>query len=69
MLWNSVLSTPGSKYFTVDIANFYLGTPMDRPEYMRLPMKIIPQEIIDKYKLEEIATDGWVYCKIVKDMY
>ena len=31
MLWNSVLSTPGAKFFTVDTANFYLGTPMDRP--------------------------------------
>ena len=61
MLWNSVLSTPGSKFFTVDIANFYLSTLMDRPEFMRFPMKIIPQEIIDKYNLEEIATNGWVY--------
>ena len=31
MLWNSVLSTPGSKFFGLDVANFYLGTPMERP--------------------------------------
>ena len=49
LLWNSVLSIPGAKYFTMDIKNFYLGTPMKRPEYMTLPMKIIPQEIVDKY--------------------
>ena len=48
MLWNSVLFTPGAKYFTMDISNFYLGTPMERPEFMRLPIKVIPQEIIDK---------------------
>ena len=54
ILWNSVLSTPGAKYFTLGISNFCLGTPMDRPEYMRIPYKIIPQEIIDKYKLNEI---------------
>ena len=54
MLWNSVLSSPGSKFFTVDIANFYLDTPMDRPEFMRLPIKIIPQEIIYNYKLSDI---------------
>ena len=47
MHWDSVLSSPGAKFFTVNIANFYLGTPMDRPEFMRLPIKIIPQEIID----------------------
>ena len=28
MLLNSVLSTPGAKFMTVDIKNFYLGTPM-----------------------------------------
>ena len=43
ILWNSVLSSPGAKFFTVGIANFYLGTPMDRSEFMRLPIKIIPQ--------------------------
>ena len=42
---------------------------MELPEFMRLPMKIIPQEIIDKYKLEDIATNGWVYTKIVKGIY
>ena len=60
MLWNSVLSTPGAKYFTLDISNFYLGTPMDRPEYTRIPIKIIPQDVIDKYKLNEIEENGWV---------
>ena len=69
MLWNSILSTPGAKYFTLDISNFYLGTPMDRPEYMIIPFKIIPQEIIDKYKLNDIEEKGWVYIKIVKGLY
>ena len=69
MLWNSVLSTPGARYMTLDISNFYLGTPMDRPEYMRLPLKLILQDILDKYKLNDIADNGWVYLKIVKGMY
>ena len=42
---------------------------MDRPEYMRLPIKIIPEEIIVKYNLRAIEKNGWVYCKIVKGMY
>ena len=69
MLWNSILSTPGERYMTLDISNFYLGTPMARPECMRLPLKLIPQEIVDKYKLNDIADNGWVYHKIVKGMY
>ena len=54
---------------TMDISNVYLGTPMERPEYMCLPFNTIPQEIIDHYDLTKIATDGWVYQNIVHGMY
>ena len=53
----------------MDVANFYLGTPMARPEFMRLPINLIPQEIIDKYDLNSIVEDGWVFVRIVKGMY
>ena len=33
---NSVLSTKGAKYMTVDIKNVYLGTPMDVHECMKI---------------------------------
>ena len=54
---------------TLDISNFYLVTPMDRPEYTIRPLKIIPQEIVDKYKINDIEDNGWVYLKIIKGMY
>ena len=60
LLWNSTFSTPGAKYFTLDISNFYLGTPMERPEYMKMPLKIIPPEIVEKYNPKKIEVDGWV---------
>ena len=69
MLWNSVLSTPGAKFFTLDLTNFYLGSTMACSQYMRLPIKTTPKEIIDKYNLNDIVEDGWVYVKIVKGMY
>ena len=37
----------------VDVKNFYLGTLMDRFEYMRIPINLIPQEFIDLYYLAE----------------
>ena len=40
---NSVISTPDAKYATLDIKNFYLYTTLTRFEYMRIPVKIIPQ--------------------------
>ena len=69
LLWNSMISTPGENYFTLDISNFYLGTPMERPEYMIMPLKIMPPERIEKYNLKELEVDGWVYIKIVKGIY
>jgi hypothetical protein len=37
---------------------------------MRLKLSGIPKEILNEYKLHEIATlDGYVYCKIRKGVY
>ena len=33
-----------------------------------MKLKIIPQEIIDQYHLQDLEKDGWVYMKIVKGM-
>ena len=69
IIWNSVLSTPGANYFTMDISNFYLVTPVDCPNFMRLPIKVIPQEIIDQYNLNNMVGDEWVYVSIERGMY
>ena len=45
ILWNSVISTPGARYMCVDIKNMYLATPMDRFEYMQMPIELIPEKI------------------------
>eukprot|EP00804_Cyclotella_cryptica_P017345 CCRYP_018994-RB/>CCRYP_018994-RB protein AED:0.46 eAED:0.46 QI:0/-1/0/1/-1/0/1/0/128 len=43
---------------------------MERPEYMRLPLKLIPPEIIAKYNLRDKADDkGFVYVRIELGMY
>jgi hypothetical protein len=41
------------QYMCSDVKKFYLNTLLDRLEYMQLALTIIPQEIIDKYKLME----------------
>ena len=35
---------------------------------MKIKLKIIPQEIIDQYQLQDLEKYGWVYMKIVKGM-
>ena len=51
----------------MDISNMYLNTPLDCFEYMCMPLKDIPQEIIDEYNLSDIVTShGWIYMEIQK---
>ena len=69
LLFNSVISIPGATFHGGDLKNFYLNTPMDRPEYMRLKFDLIPEEIVDKYNLREYKEDGWVYVRIDLGMY
>lgn len=66
---NSTISTPKAKYMCGDIKNFYLGTPMARYEYMRLPIKLIPDEIIDAYDLRPMLHKDHVYMEIRRGMY
>lgn len=70
ILFNSVISTPNARFMTMDISNFYLNTPMKRPEYIHIKLIDIPEEIIGKYKLRQMATpDGSVYIEVNKGMY
>jgi hypothetical protein len=40
LLFNSVISTPGAKFMSLDISNFYLMAPMTRYEYVRMNVMI-----------------------------
>ena len=68
-MWNSVVSTPSAKFGGADIKNMYLETPLDRYKYMKMPMRLIPDDIIEHYSLREKALDGYAYMEIHKGMY
>ena len=68
LLLNSVVSTRGTKFTTADIKVFFNASFFPDPEYMKTKMKIIPQEIIDQYQLQDLEKYGWVYMRIVKGM-
>ena len=70
ILFNSIISTPKARFMTMDISNFYLMTPLKRPEYIRMKISDIPEEIIIEYKLRDLATDdGSIYIQANKGMY
>ena len=70
LLLNSVTSTPGAKFMTIDISNFYLNTPMDRYEYMRMKLDMFPEDVIEEYNLRDrVAPNRYVYIEVHKGMY
>jgi hypothetical protein len=69
ILINSTLSTEDAAMMMMDIKNYYLGTPLPRFEYMKMVLSRFPKEIIQKYNLNALAVDGWVYIEIRKGMY
>jgi hypothetical protein len=68
-LFNSVLSTPDARFMTIDIKDFYLNTPMERFEYMRIPTKFIPPAISEQYNLPPLIHNDHVMVEIRKGMY
>jgi hypothetical protein len=69
ILINSTLSTTDTAMMMVDVKNCYLGTPLPRFEYMKMLLSRFPEEIVNKYNLDAVAVDGWVYIDIRKGMY
>ena len=48
---NSVLYRRNTPFVYFDLKNFYLQTPMDRPEYVPIKISDIPQEFIEEYNI------------------
>jgi hypothetical protein len=70
MLFNSVISTKGARFMTMDISNFYLMTPFHHAEFIRIKISDIPDEVIKEYKLREKATkNGSIYIRAKRGMY
>lgn len=69
VLFNSVVSTAMAKFLCIDIKNFYLNTEMERFEYMWIPIKLIPADIIEHYNLNKLVHNGNVLTEVRKGMY
>jgi hypothetical protein len=63
-MWNSVLSTKGTKYMCLDIKNFYLTAPLDCFEYMKMPITLFPNWIVKQYNLLEHVKNGYIYLEM-----
>ena len=53
----------------IDIKNVYLATPLDRYEYMKMPVDLIPDNIMDLYNFHNKVKNGFVYMQILRGLY
>ncbi len=51
---------------TIDLEDFYLGTPLPHSEFIRIPTRFIPPKVIAFYKLRQYIHKGALYCEILK---
>jgi hypothetical protein len=68
ILINSTLSTEDAATMMMDITKYYLGTPLPRFQYMKMLLSGFPEEIVQKYNLNALAVDRWVYIEIQERM-
>ena len=66
--WNRYLSTPDGNCLIVYFNNFYLNNPMKKAAYYKISIKLIPQEIIKKYDLNNKQSDGYIFVSVKEVM-
>ena len=72
ILVNSVISDAGkgAQFLSCDLKDYFLATPMARPEYMKIAWKYFLTCIITRSDLQKIrSSDEYIYCRIQKGMY
>jgi hypothetical protein len=67
-LLNSVLADDAD-FMCCDISDYYLGTPMDRPEFMRIHRRQLSATIIAEYDLKKYFEDDCIHFQVDKGMY
>ena len=61
MIINSTISDSkrGARFMSADLKDHFLASPMNRPEYMKIPYKYFPDDIIQKYNLQNKVSNGY----------
>lgn len=68
ILLNAVASED-AHFCTIDIRDFYLGTPLERWEYMWVPVAHLPESTVKKYNLSGLIQNGKLLVEIHKGIY
>ena len=68
ILINAMISD-NAAFSTVDLEDFYLGTPLPHPEYIRIPVSFIPKKVMTFYNLKAFVHKGALFCIVLKTHY
>jgi hypothetical protein len=69
ILCNIVICTKNACFAGANIKNMHLETPLDLFEYMKIPIAILTDNIIEHYQFQEKVLDGYIYMEMHKGMY
>ena len=59
----------GDRFMSFDLKDMFLKTPMKQSEYMKRKMKYFLSDIINKYNLNNIVHNEYIYIKIKRGVY
>ena len=68
LLLHSVVSEH-QRWMTIDIRHYYLNTPLLRPEFIRIPCRMIPETTIDTHRLTPYVHHDAILFEVNKGMY
>jgi hypothetical protein len=58
------VASDDANFMTLDIKDFYLMTPLPRPEYLRIPLKFLSAEILDQHNLRPFIHNNSIYLRL-----
>jgi hypothetical protein len=68
ILLNCMISE-NANWTTIDLTDFYLGTDLPHPEYIRIQTQFVPQIVIDFFQLKPFIDRKTLYCSVHKAHY
>jgi hypothetical protein len=68
-LLNAVVSEHDARFVTADISDYFLGTPLDHPEYMWIRRDQMTPESRLKYRFDDFAVGDRALVRILKAIY
>jgi hypothetical protein len=54
---------------TIDLTEFYIGTPLPHPEFFRIPISMIPERVRIFYNLTEYISSNAIYFSVHRTHY